>query len=153
MVDNPLPPGQANEASFTWHPVYRGQTVGAVRDALANEIASDQRAYALTLEGAEEHEGDSLQSIISLERKWGQYDLNWAEVDPGPLADRIVDFELERERIQEMIPYADYREAHSASDDYRDPVSSQRLESQTARGIVVLVLLLLVVAVWFLFFR
>jgi hypothetical protein len=153
MVDNAPPPGQASEPSFYWHPVYRGQTVAAVRTALVTEIASDQRAYALTLEGAEEHEGDSLQSIISLERKWGPYDLNWAEVDPAPLADRIVDFELERERRQEMIPYADYRDSHGAHEDYRDPVSSQRLESPTARGIVVLVVLLILVAAWFLFFR
>jgi hypothetical protein len=153
MVDRPQPSDSSAEPRFIWHPTYRGQSVAEVRDALATEIASDQRAYALTLEGAEEHEGDSLQSVISLERKWGPYDLNWAEVDPGPLADRIVNFELERERLQEMIPYSDYRNTYTASDDYRDPVSAQRLESPTARGIVVLIVLLILVGAWFLFFR
>jgi len=153
MVDRSQSPDSDSEPGFTWHPTYRGMTVAAVRLQLVNEIASDQRAYALTLEGAEEHEGDSLQSIIALERKWGPYDLNWAELEPGPLADRIVDFELERERLQEMIPYSEYRESHAATEDYRDPVSAQRLESPTARGIVVLVLALLVIAAWFLFFR
>lgn len=153
MDDTSQPPIPASEPGFTWHPVYRGQSIASVREQLVNEIASDQRAYALTLEGAEEHEGDSLQSVISLERKWGPYDLNWAEVEPGPLADRIVEFELERERLQEMIPYGEYRDAHATNEDYRDPVSSQRLESPTARGIVVLVLALIVIAAWFLFFR
>lgn len=153
MVDHPQSPGPTTEPGFTWHPEYRGQSVDAVRHELLNQIASDQRAYALTLEGAEEHEGDSLQSIIALERKWGPFDLNWAEADPAPLADRIVEFELERERLQEMIPYGDYRDTHAAHEDYRDPVGSQRLESPTARGIVVLVLIVIVVAAWFLFFR
>ena len=157
-ADDPRAPTPA-DGGFVWHPEYKGMTVAAVRAALASEIASDQRAYALTLEGAEEHEGDSLTSIIALERKWGPYDLNWAETDADQLAARIVAFEQERERRQEMIPYASYRDQHrdqgSTVDHSReiDPAAAQRLESPLARGIVVLVLLVIVVAVWFLLFR
>ena len=149
----------AADGTFVWHPEYTGKSVAAVQAALASEIASDQRAYALTLDGAEEHEGDSLTSIIALERKWGPYDLNWAETDADQLAARIVAFEQERERQQELIPYAAYRnQLHDHGrlvDQARetDPVAAQRLESPLARGIVVLVLLLIVVAAWFLLFR
>ena len=158
VADDPRAPTTADGA-FAWHPEYKGMTVAAVQAALASEIASDQRAYALTLDGAEEHEGDSLTSIIALERKWGPYDLNWAETDAQQLAARIVAFEQERERRQEMIPYAAYRDRHrgqgSSADHAReaDPVAAQRLESPLARGIVVVVLLVIVVAAWFLLVR
>lgn len=147
------------DGMFVWHPEYKGKSVAAVQTAMASEIASDQRAYALTLDGAEEHEGDSLTAVIALERKWGPYDLNWAETDAAQLAARIVAFEQERERRREMIPYAAYRDhtrvQREPADHLRetDPVTAQRLESPLARGIVVLVLLLIVVAAWFLFFR
>lgn len=155
MADDDRPAASATESVFVWHPAYKGKSFAAVRSSLATEIASDQRAYALTLDGAEEHEGDSLTSIIALERKWGPYDLNWAETDPESLADRIIAFERERERRRELIPYAVYRDEVNLPDlgGYADPAASQRLESPLARGIVVLVLLVLLVAAWFLFFR
>ncbi len=145
----------ASESVFVWHPEYKVRSYSAVRMSLATEIASDQRAYALTLDGAEEHEGDSLTSIIALERKWGPFDLNWAETDPAALADQIVAFERERERRRELIPYAVFRDQLSPPDEggYADPAASQRLESPFARGIVVLVLLVLLVAAWFFLFR
>lgn len=143
------------EETFVWHPDYMGKPVAVVRSSLATEIASDQRAYALTLEGAEEHEGNSLTSIIALERKWGPFDLNWAETDPGQLADRIIAFELDRDRRQELIPYATYRDLVSPREQpgFTDPAASQRLESPLARRIIVLVVILILIGAWFLLFR
>ncbi len=155
MADNVNRVDSTHEDTFVWHPDYTGKSVAAVRSSLAAEISSDQRAYALTLEGAEEHEGDSLTSIIALERKWGPFDLNWAETDPGHLADRIIAFELDRDRRQELIPYASYRDLHSPPEPagFTDPAGSQRLESPLARGLVVLVLILILVGAWFLLLR
>lgn len=140
---------------FHWHPDYVGKSAAGVRSMLVSEIASDQRAYALTLEGAEEHEGDSLTSVIALERKWGPFDLNWAEADPGLVADRVVAFELERDRRQELFPYGEYRRSVApVSDTFAaDPAAAQRLESPVARGIVVLILILIIIAIWFFVFR
>ncbi len=145
---------QAGEA-FAWHPVYKGQTPASVQSSLSTEIASDQRAYALTLEGAAEHEGDSLSSIIALDRKWCPFDLNWAETKPNELAARIVAFEQERDRRNEHISYAEYRDSTFISEvaEYPDPSASQRLESPLARGVVVLVVILLLVGLWFFVFR
>lgn len=140
---------------FLWHPAYTGKSAASVRATIASELASDQRAHALTLEGAEEHEGDSLASIIALDRKWGPYDLNWAESSPEELADRIVAFELARERRQELISYAAYRDAAIADEtsSETDAAGGQRLESPMARGIVVLVVALILVALWYFLFR
>lgn len=112
MADRPVARDES-EARFVWHPDYGGQTIAAVRAAIEADLSSDQRAYALALEGAEQHENDALQSTIALDRKWGPYDLNWAETDPAALADRIVAFEQERERRRELIPYAAWRAAAS----------------------------------------
>ena len=143
------------ESVFHWHPDYLGKTVSDVRSSLIREITSDQRAYALTLEGAEEHEGDSLSSVIALERKWAPFDLNWAETDPGLVADRVVAFELERDRRQELFPYGDYRRSVAPLSDTSaaDPVAAQRLESPVARGIVVLAIIVIIVVAWFFLFR
>lgn len=152
-------PSQADHALagdvFAWHPVYKGQTPASVQSSLSTEIASDQRAYALTLEGAEEHEGDSLSSIIALERKWCPFDLNWAETSPNELAARIVAFERERDRRNDLISYAIYRDSTFVTDaaEYPDPSASQRLESPLARGVVVLVVILLLVGLWLFVFR
>ena len=153
MGDTATPPG-ASVYTFTWHPTYAGQSVDAVRTDLAATIASDQRAYALALEAAEQHENSALESVIGLERKWGPFDLNWAETDPGLLADQVVRFEWERERRRELFPVSAHRaEQRGADDEARDPVSSQRLESNAARGIVVAVILLIVILVWWFFLR
>lgn len=140
---------------FLWHPAYKGKSAASVRASIVTELASDQRAHALTLEGAEEHEGDSLASIIALDRKWGPYDLNWAESSPEELADRIVAFELARERRQELISYAAYRDAAIVDElsGESDVGGGQRLESPIARGVIVLVITLILVALWFFLFR
>jgi hypothetical protein len=98
-------------ARFTWHPEYAGRTLFDVRQELVANISSDQRAYALALEGAEEHEADSLATVMRLEKTWSEFDLGWAEADPGELADRILQWEWERERRQELFPYSEMRPA------------------------------------------
>jgi hypothetical protein len=98
-------------ARFTWHPVYAGRLVMDVRDELKREIGADQRAWNLALEGAEDHEADALESVKRLEKRWSEFDLGWAESDPGELADRILAWEWERERRQEMFPYREMRAA------------------------------------------
>lgn len=95
--------------TFSWHPQYAGQTFDTVERGLASEIARDQRQYHLALEGAEQSEHESLTSIVELERRWGNYAFDWAEMDAGALANRIVSFERERERRKEMISFGDYR--------------------------------------------
>lgn len=108
-------PRDAVDAPFSWHPDYAGRSAADVRAVIEADLRSDQRAYALALSGAEEHENDALQSTIALDRKWGPYDLDWAETDPAALAGRIVAFEQERDRRREMIPYTAWRESASAS--------------------------------------
>jgi len=95
--------------AFSWHPKYAGQTFDTVERALASEIGRDQRQYHLALDGAEQSEHESLSSVVELERRWGNYAFDWAEMEAGELANRIVTFERERERRQEMIPFSDYR--------------------------------------------
>lgn len=155
MTENPTSADSSPELSFRWHPDYVGKSITEVRASLIREISGDQRAYALTLEGAEEHEGDSLTSVIALERKWGPFDLNWAESDPTLVADRVVAFELERDRRRELFPYGEYRRSVAPVSEITtaDPAAAQRLESPVARGIVVLVLVLIIIAIWIFVFR
>lgn len=98
-------------ARFTWHPVYKGRLVNDVRDELIRDIGADQRAWNLALEGAEEHEADALETVKRLEKRWAEFDLGWAEADPAALADRILAWEWERERRQELFPYDEMRTA------------------------------------------
>jgi hypothetical protein len=97
-------------ARFTWHPEYTGRLLLDVREELVREISADQRAYALAMEAAEVREGDALATVLRIEKRWSPYDLNWAEADPAQLADRILQWEWERERRREMFPYAEMRE-------------------------------------------
>jgi hypothetical protein len=102
--------GGSIAARFIWHPVYGGRTVFDVRQELVHEIEGDQRAWALALDAAEEHEADALATVKRLDEKWSQFDLNWAEMDPGALADRILAWEWEREKRHELFPYSEMRE-------------------------------------------
>lgn len=95
--------------TFSWHPTYAGQTFDLVQRGLASDIARDQRQYHLALEGAEQSEHESLSSVVELERRWGNYAFDWAEMDANELAARIVSFERDRERRQELISFADFR--------------------------------------------
>ena len=103
--------GQSIAARFTWHPEYAGRLVVDVRNELVRQIESDQRALALALDAAETHEDDALASVLELEKRWSQFDLDWAEADPGALADRILRWEWEREKRHELFPYAEMRDA------------------------------------------
>lgn len=104
---------QSGDEHFTWHPEYQGQTRRQVRDDLQREIGSDQRQYALALEAADERENDALKSIITLEKRWGDYDMGWAEADTATLAERIASFEWAREERRKMFPYAEFRDTVS----------------------------------------
>ena len=102
--------GQGIAARFTWHPKYAGRLLVDVREELVREISADQRAYALAIEAAEAREDDVLASVLRLEKRWSPYDLNWAETDPGQLADRILQWEWEREQRRELFPFSETRE-------------------------------------------
>jgi hypothetical protein len=106
--------GQSIAARFTWHPEYAGRLVLDVRQELVREIENDQRALALALDASETHEDDALASVLKLEKRWSQFDLDWAEADPGDLADRILQWEWEREKRHELFPYSEMRSAASA---------------------------------------
>ena len=95
---------------FVWHPRYRGRLVEEVRVEVAQELARDQRAYALVLEGAEQQENAALASVLDLEKKWGPFDFGWAETDADDLAARITAFEKARDDRQELFPYERYRD-------------------------------------------
>ena len=112
MSAHPAPNGAStpDPDRFAWHPRYRGRSLAEARAEIERELTSDQRAYGLALEGAERHENAALASVIELERKWGPFDLDWAESDPAALAERVAAFEQAREQRQEMVPYATYRD-------------------------------------------
>jgi hypothetical protein len=96
---------------FIWHPDYAGRLLLDVREELVREIEADQRAYALAMEAAESREDDALASVLRLEKRWSPYDLNWAEADPGQLADRILEWEWQREQRHELFPFSEMRES------------------------------------------
>ncbi len=145
------PTGGDPTPRFEWHPEYAGTSVDEVRQDLTREITADQRQHSLAMEGAEESEHDALASVVELERKWGGYDFGWAELDASDLANRIVAFELERERRHEMISWSAYRDEHSGglSDSGELPPADL---STRAKGIalvlVVLLIILILLAVW-----
>lgn len=136
---------------FEWHPEYAGSSADQVRQDLAKEIAADQRQHSLAMEGAEESEQAALASVVELERKWGAYDFGWAELDATQLADRIVGFELERERRHEMISWSDYREEHGGGLSDAGELPPADLSTRTkgiALLLVVLLIILILLAVW-----
>ena len=117
MTDIPAAPSDPDASSdqsrFTWHPQYRGQTVAEVRAALLDDLRSDQRAYAITIDGPAENESEILVRVVGLEKKWGPYALDWATADPAAIVDRAVAFERERDARQELFRYAEYRDRNA----------------------------------------
>ena len=101
--------GPAIAARFTWHPEYAGRLLVDVRQELVKEIAADQRALALALDAAETHEDDALANVLRLEKRWSEYDLNWAESDPEELADRILRWLWEEDKRHELFSYSEMR--------------------------------------------
>lgn len=112
MSAQPAPNGAAAPTAdrFAWHPTYRGKTLAEVQGAIQQELARDQRAYALLLDGAEKEENAALASVLELEKKWGAFDFGWAETDPADLAARVAAFERARDQRRELFPYAAYRD-------------------------------------------
>jgi enoyl-CoA hydratase/carnithine racemase len=102
---------QAIAPRFISHPDYAGRLLLDVREELVREITADQRAYALAMEAAESREDDALASVLRLEKRWSPYDLNWAEVDSGQLADRILEWEWQREQRHELFPFSEMRDS------------------------------------------
>ncbi len=145
-------PGDQRSDTFTWHPEHRGKSFDEVRAALAQDIAADQRQHRLAMEGAEESEQEALASVVGLERKWGKYDFDWAEQEPDALADRIVDFERERERRHQMISWSDYRDGDVEIDEALAAGERPAELSSSAKGLSLLLVVLLIVvillAVW-----
>ena len=113
MTDTPEQHAPDDEYRFAWHPQYRGQTAAEVRGRLLDDLRSDQRAYAITIDGPDENESEILVRVVGLEKKWGPYALDWATADPASIVDRAVDFERERDARRELFPYAEYRERHA----------------------------------------
>ena len=110
MTDQPQPTDTAADTQhFTWHPEYKGRTIETVRRDLVDAIGRDQRAYALALDAAEKDEHGALQTIMTLDARWSDFDLGWTEADPAALANRVLAVESERERRHEMIPVSDLR--------------------------------------------
>lgn len=153
MTEHQSSPMATDEQTFTWHPEYKGRSVEDVRRKLADELAQDQRAYELALSSAETSEHEALASVMELEKRWSDYSFGWAEIPPDELATRIVDFELERDRRQEMILYDQYRAeatsvvAHSPGGDWRSSLSDdQRRKVANIGAVVAMVLIVLVIA-------
>lgn len=148
------PPVTEQDATerFEWHPEYAGRSVEDVREELRQEIEADQRQYSIAMDGAEEAESDALASVVGLERRWGQYDFGWAELDAGDLADRIVGFERERERQRELISWADYRQlrgpAGMTAGGEPPPAELSTSMKAISLGLVVLLIVLILLAVW-----
>lgn len=139
--------GESND-TFTWHPDYAGQTVASVERGLAADIARDQRQYQLALDGAEQSEHESLTSIVELERRWGNYAFDWAEMDANELARRIVTYHRECDRRQEIVPFSEYRASGallggSTSDD-GDGSGFSPLILAIAAVVIILVIVILV---------
>lgn len=103
--------GSGIAARFVWHPDYAGRLLLDVRQELVNDISADQRALAMAVDAAEAKEEDALATVLRLEKRWSPYDLNWAETDPGELADRILEWRWQQEKRQELFPYAEMRDA------------------------------------------
>ena len=153
MTDTqPQRPG-VDERTFTWHPEYRGRTAESVERELMNQIRSDQRQYELALSGAEKSEHQALASVMELEKRWSVFTFDWADTPPEDLARPIVDFELERDRRQEMISYTEYRSeaataVPAAGGGWRTSMADtdrRRMASIGAIAIVVSVLLVFIV--------
>ncbi len=112
MTDAPAE--QHPDASrFLWHPQYRGQTVDEVRSTLTDDLRSDQRSYAITIDGPAENESEILVRVVGLEKKWGPYALDWSTAEPATVIDRVIAFEQEREARRELFPYAEYRDRNT----------------------------------------
>ena len=114
---------QGDERRFSWHPTYAGKTVDHVRAELLRDLEHDQRSYTLAMSAPDEQESAILVRVVELERRWGVFHMDWATAEPGPLVDRIVDFEWRREERQELVPFHEPRPAAAKPTSQGDPQS------------------------------
>jgi hypothetical protein len=154
MTDHQSHTTDSDDRAFRWHPDYRGRTAESVERELADQIANDQRAYELALSGAEQSEHQALASVMDLEKRWSVYSFDWSETPSDGLARRIVDFELERDRRQEMISYEQYRDEAGAQSagtrgGWRESLTDeQRLRvARIGAGVVMVVIVLMIIMV------
>jgi hypothetical protein len=155
MTDHQAHRADTDERTFTWHPDYRGRTCESVERELADKIAIDQRAYELALSGAEKSEHQALASVMELEKRWSVYSFDWPETPSDGLARRIVEFELERDRRQEMIDYEQYRDEsearpQAASGGWRESMTDperRRVANIGAAAVMVAIVLVLIIVV------
>lgn len=96
---------QEDDRRFSWHPAHAGKSLAEVRRELERDLEHDQRAYALAMSAPDEQEAAILTRVVELERRWGIYHMDWATAVPGPLAERIAEFEWLREERREMLPF------------------------------------------------
>lgn len=133
--------------TFTWHPEHAGKSVEEVQRELTYQIEGDQRQHRLAMDGAEEAEHDALASVMSLERRWGQYSFDWADQDAATLAARIVAFEQEREQRQEMMSWSAYRASVEAPDEHLSEIRTTSELSTRMKGVSLLVVVVLIVLI------
>ncbi|MBA2776737.1 MAG: hypothetical protein H0U31_08415, partial [Chloroflexia bacterium] len=91
-----------------------------------------------------------LATVVELQRRWCAYEFDWAETDPRALADRILTFEQERERRQELLSFDDYRASGalvaSAPVEIADPTRSLPIV-QIGLGILAVLVIFFLIAI------
>ncbi len=102
--------GQGIAARFTWHPEYAGRLLSTcARSWLARFPPTNARTR---WRWTPPKRARTMRSTRCCGWKaWSAYDLNWAETDPGELADRILEWEWQRENRHELFPFAEMRES------------------------------------------
>jgi hypothetical protein len=140
--------GDVKAEGFTWHPVYAGKSFEQVRSDLVEDISRDQRAYALAMDGAEASEHDSLTAVVELERRWSDFEFDWAETDPSILADRILKFEQVREGRKEQISFSEYRASGALVDSPQEKEAAPSASLPVMKiGAVILAVLIVIFVV------
>jgi hypothetical protein len=66
--------------------------------------------------------------VLRIEKRWSPFDLGWAEADPGELADRILAWEWEREKRQELFPFEEMRQRPTPQATSTSPAQSSWLD-------------------------
>jgi hypothetical protein len=140
----------ADTPTFAWHPEYTGRTMESVHRELVDNISRDQKAYHAALESAEKEEHGAFNTVRDLEKRWSKYDFAWFEQSPEELADRIMQFERERESRQELIDWQQWKTGsrpasalvnQGEKQDWRENLSDEQ-RKKLASGIAVAVMVL-----------
>lgn len=150
MSDQPDNAPTNDAEIFEWHPDYAGRTFESVHRELVDRIHRDQKAYQAALESAEKEEFDAYNTVRDLEKRWSDYDFAWFELSPDELADKILQFEQERETRQELITWQTWKSASAPTvppvsidgekGDWRENLTDhQRKRIASALSIIVIV--------------